>query len=124
MRWLACFSDIDLGISWFRGTGTSPGMLLQANCKLKLDCKAAMDIQYIRDASALKMELIHRSGQYNRFGVTESYQAGVIGIKHNFYNIDGSGEGIIMIAEYANDSRIRRSHSGFQNDLTFGVSWL
>ena len=128
LRWSGYFGGVDLGLSWFHGTGTSPRMLLQANDKLKPDysriTQAAMDIQYIRNASALKMELIHRSGQYNRFGVTESYQAGVIGIEHNFYDIDGSGDDIILIAEYANDSRMGRSHSGFQNDFTFGARWL
>ena len=128
VRWSGYFGDVDFGISWFDGTGKSPRMLLQPNGKLKPDysriTQAAMDIQYILDASALKMELIHRSGQYNRSGVNESYRAGVIGIEHNFYDIDGSGDDIILIAEYAHDSRMGRSHSGFQNDFTFGARWL
>ena len=128
VRWSGYFGNVDFGISLFHGTGTSPRMLLQANGKLKPDysriTQAAMDIQYIRDASALKMELIQRSGQYNRLGVNESYRAGVIGIEHNFYDINGSGDDIILIAEYANDSRMGRSHTGFQNDFTFGARWL
>ncbi len=35
-----------------------------------------------------------------------------------------SGQDIVLIGEYARDSRKGLSHSGFQNDVTVGARWL
>ena len=86
--------------------------------------QAGIDIQYLRGDSALKAELVRRSGQYDRLGAMKSYRASVIGVEHNLYDIMESGRDILLIGEYAHDSRNGMSHSGFQNDLTIGARWL
>ena len=127
-RWSGYFGDIDLGISWFRGTGHAPRLLPQSDGTLKPDysriTQLGLDIQSLHGDSAVKAELIHRRGQYDRLGSTDSYGAGVIGIEHNLYDLAGSGRDLVLIAEYARDERRGRSHSGFQNDLVLGGRWL
>ncbi|MGC6452723.1 MAG: hypothetical protein ACON31_02330 [Candidatus Puniceispirillaceae bacterium] len=128
IRWSGYFGDIDLGVSWFRGTGSAPRLLPQADGTLKPDysriTQAGLDIQYLRGDSALKAELVRRSGQYDRLGTAGTYRAGVVGIEHNLYGVLDSGHDIVLIGEYARDSRKGLSHSGFQNDLTVGARWL
>ena len=127
-RWSGYFGDIDLGISWFRGTGHAPRLLPQSDGTLKPDysriTQLGLDIQSLHGDSAVKAELIHRRGQYDRLGSTDSYGAGVIGVEHNLYDLAGSGRDLVLIAEYARDERLGRSHSGFQNDLVLGGRWL
>ena len=128
VRWSGYFGDIDLGISWFRGTGLSPRLLPQADGTLKPDysriTQAGLDIQYLWHDSALKVELVRRSGQYDRLGTARNYHAGVVGIEHNLFGVMDSGHDIVLIGEYAGDSRRGLTHSGFQNDLTVGTRWL
>ena len=128
VRWSGYFGDIDLGISWFRGTGLAPRLLPQADGTLKPDysriTQTGLDVQYLWADSALKVELVRRSGQYNRLGTAGSYQAGVVGIEHNLFGVMDSGHDIVLIGEYAGDSRMELTHSGFQNDLTVGTRWL
>ena len=127
-RWSGYFGDIDLGISWFRGTGHAPRLLPQSDGTLKPDysriTQLGLDIQLLHGDSAVKAELIHRRGQHDRLGSTNSYGAGVIGVEHNLYDLAGSGRDLVLIAEYARDERRGRSHSGFQNDLVLGGRWL
>lgn len=128
VRWSGYFGDIDVGISWFRGTGLAPRLLPQADGTLKPDysriTQAGLDIQYLWHDSALKVELIRRSGQYDRLGSARNYHAGVVGIEHNLFGVMDSGHDIVLIGEYAGDSRRGLTHSGFQNDLTVGTRWL
>ena len=127
-RWSGYFGDIDLGVSWFHGTGHAPRLLPQANGTLTPDysriTQLGLDIQSLHGDTAIKAELIHRRGQYDRLGSADSYAAGVIGIEHNLYDIAGSGRDLVLIAEYARDERRGRSHSGFQNDLILGGRWV
>ena len=128
IRWSGYFGDIDLGLSWFRGTGHSPRLLPQTDGTLKPDysriTQAGLDIQYLRGDTALKAEIIRRKGQYDRLGTARSYRAGVFGVEHNLYDITGDGRDLVLLAEYARDSRKGLSHSGFQNDLTLGARWV
>ncbi|MEC8552084.1 MAG: hypothetical protein VXY93_16425, partial [Pseudomonadota bacterium] len=128
VRWSGYFDDIDLGVSWFRGTGSAPRLLPQSDGTLKPDysriTQAGLDIQYLRGDSILKAELVRRSGQYDRLGTAPTYRAGVFGIEHNIYGIMDGNHDIVLLGEYARDSRKSLAHSGFQNDLTVGGRWL
>ena len=127
-RWSGYFGDIDLGVSWFRGPGHAPRLLPRANGTLTPDysriTQLALDIQSLHGDTAIKAEVIHRRGQYDRLGSASSYAAGVAGIEHNLYDLAASGRDLVLIAEYARDDRRGRSHSGFQNDLILGGRWL
>ena len=128
VRWAGYFGDVDLGLSWFRGTGHSPRLVPQADGTLKPDysriTQTGLDIQYLRGDTALKGEAIHRRGQYDRLGSVRSYSAWIAGVEHNLYDVDGNGRDLVLIAEYARDSRRGKAHSGFQNDLTLGGRWV
>lgn len=128
VRWAGYFGDVDLGVSWFRGTGHAPRLLPQADGTLKPDysriTQLGLDIQYLRGDTALKAEIIRRKGQYDRLGAASNYNAGVIGIERSLYGIAGSDRDLVLIGEYARDSRRGLSHSGFQNDLTVGARWV
>ena len=128
VRWSGYFGDVDLGVSWFRGTGHAPRLLPQADGTLKPDysriTQLGLDIQYLRGDTALKAEIIRRKGQYDRLGAASNYNAGVIGIERSLYGIAGSDRDLVLIGEYARDSRRGLSHSGFQNDLTIGARWV
>ena len=123
-RWAGYFGDVDLGLSWFRGIGHSPRLVPQADATLKPDysriTQTGLDIQYLRGDTALKAEAIRRQGQYDRLGTIRSYSAWIAGVEHNLYDVDGTGRDLVLIAEYAGDSRHGGAHSGFQNDLTLG----
>ena len=127
-RWSGYFGDIDLGVSWFLGTGHAPRLLPRANGTLTPDysriTQLGLDIQSLHGDTAIKAELIHRRGQYDRLGNADSYAAGVVGIEHNLYDLAESGRDLVLIAEYARDDRRGRSHSGFQNDLILGGRWV
>ena len=128
VRWSGYFNDIDLGVSWFRGIGSAPRLLPQLDGTLKPDysriTQVGLDIQYLHGDSTLKAELVRRSGQYDRLGMAPTYRAGVFGIEHNIYGIMDGDHDIVLLGEYARDSRNGLAHSGFQNDLTVGGRWL
>ena len=127
-RWSAYYRNVDLGFSWFRGIGNAPRLMSQSNGTLQPDYsrinQLAMDIQFLQGDTAFKGELIRRKGQYDRLGASKSYRAGVLGLEHSFYDFANSGSDLVLLTEYAFDSRNSLSHSGFQNDLTIGVRWL
>ena len=127
-RWSAYFGDVDLGFSWFRGIGNAPRLTAQPNGTLLPDYsrinQTGLDIQYLWGDTAFKGELIHRKGQYDRLGAFKKYHAGVLGLEHSFFDIANSGSDLVLVTEYAFDSRNSLSHSGFQNDLTIGTRWL
>ena len=80
IRWSGYFGDVDLGLSWFRGTGHSPRLVPQADGTLKPDysriTQAGLDIQYLRGDTALKAEIIRRKGQYDRLGTAAATAPG------------------------------------------------
>ena len=127
-RWSAYFGDVDVGLSWFRGTGNAPRLSPQSNGTLRPDYsrinQLGLDIQYLQNNTAFKGEFIRRKGQYDRLGNVKNYRAGVLGLEHSFYDIANSGSDLALFTEYAFDSRNSLSHSGFQNDLTIGARWL
>ena len=127
-RWSGYFGDVDLGVSLFRGTGNAPRLLPRADGTLAPDysriTQIGVDIQSLHGDTAVKAELVHRRGQYDRLGGVDSYAAGVVGLEHNLYDLAESGRDLVLIMEYARDERRGRSHSGFQNDLILGGRWL
>ena len=128
VRWSGYFGDVDLGVSWFRGTGHAPRLLPQADGTLAPDysriTQLGLDIQYLRGDTALKAEVVRRKGQYDRLGTASNYNAGVFGIEHSLYGLAGTERDLVLIGEYTRDSRKGLSHSGFQNDLVLGARWV
>jgi hypothetical protein len=128
LRWSGYVGDLDIGVSWFRGTGNAPRLLPQADGTMTPDysrvTQAGVDLQYLMGETAVKGEVIHRSGQYDTTGMAKTYRAGVIGVERTIYDFDGAGRDMVLIGEYAYDSRKLKAHSGFQNDIAVGARFL
>ena len=128
LRWSGYVGDLDIGISWFRGTGNAPRLLPQSDGSMTPDysriTQTGVDLQYLMGETALKGELIHRTGQYDSTGATKTYRAGVIGLERTIYDFDGNGRDMVLLGEYAHDSRQLKAHSGFQNDIAVGARFL
>ena len=127
-RWSGYVGDLDIGVSWFRGTGNAPRLLPLSDGSMTPDysriTQTGVDLQYLMNETALKGEFIHRSGQYDTVGVARTYRAGVIGLERTIYDFDGNGRDMVLIGEYAYDSRRLKAHSGFQNDIALGARFL
>lgn len=128
LRWTGYMGDLDLGLSYYSGTGRDPRLIPQLDGRFVPDyskiTQTGIDLQYLAGDTAFKAELVSRTGQYNRHGIIESYRAGVVGVEHNIYAVLDSEYDMAVIAEYAGDSRGTDSHSGFQNDIVGGVRLL
>lgn len=127
-RWTTYFGDTDLGVSYISAIGNAPRLVPQIDGTLKPDYsdieQIGLEIQHLAGDTAYKAELINRKGQYDRLGKEQGYQAGVVGIEHSLYGIAESDYDMVLIGEYAYDSRKEDSHSGFQRDLVGGVRLL
>lgn len=128
LRWTGYFGNVDLGLSYYSATGNAPRLLPQADGTLKPDYSSitqfGLDVQYLAGDTALKAEIIDRKGQYNRVGIERRYQAGVLGIEHSLYGVAGSDYDLVLLGEFASDSRKKDSHTGFQKDVVGGFRLL
>ena len=128
IRWSGYAGDLDIGISWFRGTGNAPRLLPQSDGSMTPDysriTQTGIDLQYLMGETALKSEFIHRSGQYDSTGAAKTYWAGIIGLEHTIYDFDGNGRDMVLLGEHAHDSRQLNAHSGFQDDIAIGARFL
>lgn len=127
-RWTSYFGDVDLGLSYISAIGNAPRLVPQIDGSLKPDYsdiqQIGLDIQYLAGDTAYKAEVIDRTGQYNRVGTLQDYHAVVLGVEHSLYGVSGSEYDLVLIGEYAYDSRKKDSHSGFQRDLAGGFRLL
>ena len=126
-RWSAYFGDVDLGFSWFRGIGNAPRLTAQPNGTLLPDYsrinQTGLDIQYLWGDTAFKESLF--TAKANKTGLVPlKIPCRGFGLEHSFFDIANSGSDLVLVTEYAFDSRNSLSHSGFQNDLTIGTRWL
>ena len=128
VRWTSYFGDVDLGLSYISAIGNAPRLVPQMDGSLRPDYsdiqQIGLDIQYLAGDTAYKAELIDRTGQYNRVGILQDYHAAVLGVEHSLYGVSGSDYDLVLIGEYAYDSRQKDSHSGFQRDLAGGFRLL
>ena len=79
------------------------------------------DIQYTTGAWLWKLEALYRQGQKNRLGREQNYYAMIGGFEYSFYGLMDSNADLGLLMEYARDSRLNKSNSGFQNDLFVGA---
>ena len=82
------------------------------------------DVQYLLGDTALKTEIVRRTGQYNANVVAEDYIAGVVGAEHNIYGVFDSAYDLILVGELLADGRGKDSHTIFQRDFAFGGTLL
>ncbi len=133
-RYSHTFGPLDLGLSFFDGTGREPVMrpaafqLVQGQPipgalapHYEQVRQFGLDAQLTIEAWLLKLEAIHRSGASNIVGKKEGFAAFVVGGEYTFSGIFESDADLSLLAEWLIDSRRHRSTNQYQNDLFFGV---
>jgi hypothetical protein len=123
MRWSKSWSGLDLGLSYFDGTGRDPRFTLGADKNGALALIPHYDLirQVGVDAAATvgswlwKLEAIHRTGS------DPSYFAGTAGFEYTISGIWGSGADVGLLLEYLYDDRGSSSTSPFQDDVFTGI---
>jgi hypothetical protein len=116
VRWLGLFDEIELGLSYFSGTGRDPESFQLINNKLVphyvLIKQVGIDLLAIVEAWTWKLEMISRASS------TQTYQALTGGFEYTFYGIFDSPTDLGVVIEYLYDDRGELASSPFQNDLT------
>jgi len=116
IRWMGFFDEIELGLSYFTGTGREPESFLINGITLAphyvLIEQIGIDIQAIIRDWTWKLESI------NRKSTTQTYNALTGGFEYTLYGILDSQTDLGIVIEYLYDDRDELATSPFQNDLT------
>ena len=117
--------DIDYGISLYNGNTKDPGLNI-INGKIVPNyseiSQIGFDFQLTRDSDLYKSEIIYRSDQFDSNNILSNYYASNLGYEKTIFNFLERNWDLGLLAEHAYDSRGRTSHTGFQNDLFFGIT--
>ena len=128
LRYEGYQGDLDYGLSYFDGITREPYFTLGSDGRLVPYYfpiqQIGADVQYLLGDTALKTEIVRRTGQFNANGVKEDYSAGVFGAEHNIYGVFDSAYDLILVGELAADSRGKDSHTIFQRDFAAGATLL
>lgn len=131
-RWNQSFDDLDLGISFFKGTQRAPQFTITSeNGQSKLlpvyvqSNQVGLDLQYIADDLLLKTEAVHRnSHQYTQSQQFEAYSSNalVAGLEYTLVGIFDSQHDLGIIGEYLYDEW--EASTPFQRDWMTGLRWV
>jgi hypothetical protein len=118
-RWSHTLGSWDVGVSHFYGTSRDPQFLLGADTtgiavlipRYDLIHQTGLDLQATTAAWLWKLEMVHRSGQGDRFVALTG------GIEYTFANVRGSGIDVGVIGEYLFDDRGTLSTNLFEDDV-------
>ncbi|GMT39581.1 MAG: hypothetical protein IEMM0001_0316 [bacterium] len=120
-RWSHTIGDMDIGLSWFRGTSREPllsparynGEIVLAPFYQIIN-QAGLDIQLARGSWLWKLEAINLDGNYAK------YRRATGGFEYTFYGVAGSADlGLVM--EYLYDSRGELATTPFEDDIMTGL---
>jgi len=120
-RWSHAIGDLDIGLSWFRGTSREPllspaqynGEIVLAPFYQLID-QAGLDMQLTRGSWLWKLEAISLNGNYAK------YRRATGGFEYTFYGVAGSADlGLVM--EYLYDSRGELATTPFEDDIMTGL---
>ncbi|MCP4390414.1 MAG: hypothetical protein GY802_19120 [Gammaproteobacteria bacterium] len=122
LRFLQTYGDLDLGISWFKGTSRDalllPGFDDAGNPVLipfyEQMAQLGVDAQLISEDWIWRLELIRREAESN------DYNAYTAGFEYTFYGIAESAVDLGMLVEYSADSRPDDEAGAFNNDVFLG----
>ncbi len=120
-RWSHAIGDMDIGLSWFRGTSREPILTpAQYNGEIvlapfyQLINQAGLDVQLTRGNWLWKLEAINLDGNYVK------YKRATGGFEYTFYGVVGSADlGLVM--EYLYDSRGELATTPFEDDIMTGL---
>lgn len=122
MRFSQTYDNLDLGLSWFKGTSRDPlllpGVDAEGNAILtpfyEQMAQFGIDAQWIVADWIWKLEAIRREAESNDFN---AYTAG---FEYSFYGVFGSDTDLGAIVEYSNDSRPKNEASVLDDDVFVG----
>ncbi len=130
LRWSRVLGDVDLGVSYFRGTSREPLLLPETRGEAlvltpfyaQID-QLGIDVQATLDAWLWKLEAVSRwSGEPDDptpgFG---DYLAAAAGFEYTFFDLRGSGLDVGLLLEYLWDERREQATTAFEDDIFVGA---
>lgn len=129
VRWSHIVGDLDIAVAHFHGTSRQPTLIattddsgnnILAPLYEQID-QTSLELSLVKGDWLWKLEALHRSGQRNLLGESESYNAMVGGFEYTWVGIGGSIMDLGLLLEYHYDDRDRRATTPFQNDTFFGM---
>lgn len=130
LRWSRVLGDVDLGVSYFRGTSREPLLMPEQRVDeqvlvplyVQID-QLGIDLQATLDAWLWKLEAVSRwsgepDGPTPGFG---DYLAAAGGFEYTFFDLRGSGLDLGLLLEYLWDERQEQATTAFEDDLFVGA---
>ncbi len=119
------FGDVDLGLSYFQGTGRDPILspALSKNGDLVLAPLYPQIKQASIDAQATEGAMLYKFEGYWRRELGREYGAATGGIEYTLYGILGTEGDLGLVAEYALDSRGLQQRDPYENDGFLALRW-
>jgi hypothetical protein len=122
-RYSQIFDDLDLGLTWFKGTNRDPILTPTLNNEgqtvliptYNQMIQLELDLQLIVESWIWKLELIHRETNGN------SFEASTAGFEYTFYGVFNSDINVGTLAEYSYDNRSPSERGVFDRDLLVGA---
>jgi hypothetical protein len=122
-RYSQIFDDLDLGLTWFKGTNRNPILTPAVNSNglailiptYNQMTQLGLDLQLMVEAWTWKLELIHRETS------DDSFEASTMGFEYTFYAVFESDINIGTLAEYSYDNRSPSERGVFDRDLLIGA---
>lgn len=122
-RYSQTFDDLDLGLTWFKGTNREPTLTPAVNSNgqavliptYNQMIQLGLDLQLIVEDWTWKLELIHRETN------GDSFEAGTAGFEYTFYGVLDSDIDVGTLAEYSHDNRSPSQRGVFDRDLLVGA---
>ena len=118
IRYANSFNSVDLGVSYFYGTGREPLVQFDAQSGITalypIIHQVGLDLQITNKAFLWKLESIYRSSELQKIlGLTA-------GFEYTISNIKSSGIDIGLLLEYLYDDRGKLAFNALQNDCFVG----
>ena len=121
-RYSQTFDDLDLGLTWFKGTNREPTLTPATNSsgqtvlipRYNQMTQLGIDLQWIVEDWTWKLELIHRETN------GDSFEATTAGFEYTFYGVFDSDIDLGTLAEYSHDNRSLSQRGVFDRDLFVG----
>lgn len=125
-RWSQSFDDVDLGLSYFKGTNREPSLALgldgQGNQVFiptyKQLSQFGIDAQLIVDDMLWKLEVVKRSETNNNYIVSTG------GLEYTFVGVNESSSDLGLLFEFMWDERNGGATSPFNRDVFLGLRWI
>jgi len=123
LRWSHSIGDWEVGLSHFYGTSRDPRFQLSSDSSpvlapyYNLINQSSLDVQTMLNDLLLKLEVISRRGQGER------YIAAAGGFEGTLVGVFNSDADLGLIGEYLYDNRDEEAPTPFQNDIFLALRW-